>query len=245
MTTIRSLGSKNFTSFTEGDTEIYNTLLENADKMHQLTIRDIAELSYTSRSSVLRFVQKLGFRGFSDFKYSINWDDKPVETKDFTSSLVDEVRKLEQSLTPDKINQFTQLIKEASLICLIATGEDQNIQMKNFGRFLLKKGIISSQLQLNPNSEITKLVLDKLNQDSLLIICSASGNSKLVRKYITPIFENEVKTIAITGFVNSWLAENADLHFSLNLAPRDEHHSLYSSGLTHLMINLLLEKSDL
>lgn len=241
MSTLKNIVSRNFTTFTDSDQQIYQTLLKESENMHDLTINELAKLSFTSKSSILRFVQKLGFSGFSDFKYSINWEEQIKPDPRHNSALINEIALLGNTLTNEKIKNFQQFIQRAAFIYLAATGEDQHIQMNNFGRFLLKKGITSSQVQLNPNSEVTKLVLDQLTEEHLLIIFSASGKSRLVKQYLTPLLEKNVTIIAITAFSHSWLADIADLTFSLNLSPKDKQLFPYSSGLGHLLLNLLAE----
>ena len=65
-------------------TELYNSqdidsvyrklalkILGNLDQMKRVTIYDIAELTNSSRTTVWRLVQKLGYDSFSDFRYAL------------------------------------------------------------------------------------------------------------------------------------------------------------------------------
>lgn len=65
-------------------TELYNHLpfdstyrgvakgiLEHLDEMQDVTVYDIAELTNSSRTTVQRMVQKMGYRCFSDFRYAL------------------------------------------------------------------------------------------------------------------------------------------------------------------------------
>ena len=65
-------------------TELYNSqdidsiykelalkILGNLDQMRRITIYDIAELTNSSRTTVWRLVQKLGYDSFSDFRYAL------------------------------------------------------------------------------------------------------------------------------------------------------------------------------
>ena len=65
-------------------TELYNTLpldstyrdvakgiLENLSKMRDVTIYDIAEITNSSRTTVWRMVQKMGYKTFSDFRHAL------------------------------------------------------------------------------------------------------------------------------------------------------------------------------
>lgn len=51
--------------------ELARRILENLDEMRNVTIYDVAEITNSSRTTVWRLVQKLGYRSFSDFKYAI------------------------------------------------------------------------------------------------------------------------------------------------------------------------------
>ncbi|MCF0134445.1 MAG: MurR/RpiR family transcriptional regulator [Blautia sp.] len=65
-------------------TELYNTLpydstyrsvakgiLDNLGRMEEITIYDIAELTDSSRTTVWRMVQKMGYKSFSDFRFAL------------------------------------------------------------------------------------------------------------------------------------------------------------------------------
>lgn len=67
--------SKHYDSLSQIENQISKYIVENKSRMKEISITELAEKSYTSKSSVLRFVQKLGFSGFIEFKYLINWDD--------------------------------------------------------------------------------------------------------------------------------------------------------------------------
>jgi RpiR family glv operon transcriptional regulator len=245
MTSLKNIASRHFTNFTESDRQIYEVLTSQPTNIQKLTIKNLAKLSYTSKSSVLRFVQKLGFQGFSDFKYSIDWLPNQPREENLQHPLTKELLVIEKTLAEEKLHMAKKLLKSTTLICLIATGEDQVIQMKNFARFLLKKGIVTSQLKLNPNAEITKLVLDKLTPEHLLIVFTSSGNNRLIKSYLLPLLEKKVPIIAITAFKKNWLEEVADLTFSLQISPKNSQLIPYTSGLSHLLINMLIERMAL
>lgn len=51
------------------DKTILRYVLDNRPKIQQISITELATATYTSKSTVLRLVRKLGFAGFSEFKY--------------------------------------------------------------------------------------------------------------------------------------------------------------------------------
>lgn len=51
--------------------EVAKGILENLSQMRDVTIYDIAEMTNSSRTTVWRMVQKMGYKNFSDFRYAL------------------------------------------------------------------------------------------------------------------------------------------------------------------------------
>ena len=77
-------GRRNPMNVIQSLTELYNSqdmdsiyrelalkILGNLNQMRRITIYDIAELTNSSRTTVWRLVQKLGYESFSDFRYAL------------------------------------------------------------------------------------------------------------------------------------------------------------------------------
>ena len=114
-------------------TELYNSqdidsiyrelalkILGNLDQMRRVTIYDIADLTNSSRTTVWRLVQKLGYESFSDFRYALQsaasqyvYYNRMVEERKTASStallnslsrqLSDTSKLLSQEVTPEEI----------------------------------------------------------------------------------------------------------------------------------------------
>ncbi|MDU6791843.1 MAG: MurR/RpiR family transcriptional regulator, partial [Anaerococcus sp.] len=74
---------ENKEKFTQTDLLIIDFIINNEDKKLDLSINDLAKKCLTSRTSILRFSKKLGFDGYSEFKYFLNKKEeveKPEKT---------------------------------------------------------------------------------------------------------------------------------------------------------------------
>lgn len=65
---IEEIINKNYEHFSDIDENIAKFVLNCKDKIGNMGINEVAQKSFASKSSVLRFSQKLGFSGFSEFK---------------------------------------------------------------------------------------------------------------------------------------------------------------------------------
>lgn len=58
---------------------VYRYIIENVSTLSSLTIREMAEAAHVSTSTILRTLTKLGFGGFSEFKYFIKEEQQKKE----------------------------------------------------------------------------------------------------------------------------------------------------------------------
>ena len=59
-------------NFTKTDFVIYNYILADPIRVVHSNIYDLAKWTGVSRSAILRFAQKIGYNGFSEFKYDFS-----------------------------------------------------------------------------------------------------------------------------------------------------------------------------
>ena len=77
-------GFKDLSSLSNIDMTIYRYVTQNSDKVVYMRVRDIAQKAHVSSSSVMRFIHKIGFNSFPEFKAYLKNDalqHKPKNTK--------------------------------------------------------------------------------------------------------------------------------------------------------------------
>lgn len=65
-----------YTSLTTTEKRIYTQIMDNPHIIIDHSIIEAGELCHTSKSAMLRFAKKLGYRGYSEFKYAIEESTK-------------------------------------------------------------------------------------------------------------------------------------------------------------------------
>ena len=66
--------NEHFNELNENEKAIIEYIIKNKANCQEMTIIELAKETLTSKSSILRLTQKLGFSGYSEFKYSIRKD---------------------------------------------------------------------------------------------------------------------------------------------------------------------------
>jgi RpiR family glv operon transcriptional regulator len=231
---------KNSQLFSETDKIICSYIYTHQEQMPNLSITKLAKASYTSKSSVLRFVQKLGFKGYSEFKYLIDWKDDISHTKKMLTveQSIAYIADVLNNIQEQTLTGFFEQLRNASRIYLLATGTDQQIQAQNFARSFLKLNVVCTVIPGNSNIELTSIVLDNIKKEELIMVFSGSGHNEQINELLAVPLLKEVPIVSLTATDNNWLSKHSLYHFSVSLQ-HDVVLPFYASGMCHLLIDYL------
>ncbi len=216
-------------------TELYNSqeigsiykelalrILGNLDQMRRVTIYDIAELTNSSRTTVWRLVQKLGYDSFSDFRYALQsassqyvYYNRMVEERkavtgeklltDLSGQLKDVNRIISQYVSPDLIEELTDEISDASKVHFYLPFRTSFVY--SFQQNLWIDGKDSEYRCLLPEMLAATRYL---NEDSIVLISSIEHAETQDMTKIFETVKEKGSTIWLTGNTESRYAEYAD-----------------------------------
>lgn len=222
---------------TSSDLIICEHLTNNINEIPNMTLQQVAEMSYSSKSNILRLLKKLNFSGFTDFKYYLLAQNNHHDSTNNFSEMVTTLEKIDFDIIA---KQFSSLINNAKHIYLFATGQDQQIQAKNLSNYLLKTGIITTFIPLNTNADLTSNVIQSLNAEDVIIIFSSKGNNDVLKTNFQTLTKSHLVTF--TTFKEGWIQAQAELPISLGIQQFQDPVLNYQSGLMHLLLNILSSK---
>lgn len=199
--------------FTERETNISDFILENPEKITNMSSRQLGESTFTSSTVVVRFCQKIGYKGYNDFKVNllseINKEDFDSLEEEFKISgednIVSIMKKLsyiekeviEQTKKNFSFEQMTRINKylsESKYIDFFAMDMNEGIA-KYACHNLFFCGKIANNYTYTNEQQLLAMNAD---HNHLAIFISHTGeNAKLVEAAKTMKREN-IKTIVIT-----------------------------------------------
>lgn len=166
---------------------IYSTLSDNEKDMIQyirnhksdvvdMPINELAKVLLSSKSSVLRLAQKLGYTGYSELKYSLKKDivKKAVVPTDLVEKFRKEIDKTFEYASQVNFATLISEIHKARQVILYATGFTQNNYTKQFSSELFMAGRSNYIVSGETNFEV---ITHSLTSDDFVIIISLSGNN--------------------------------------------------------------------
>jgi DNA-binding MurR/RpiR family transcriptional regulator len=192
------------------------------DTFLNLSILDISRRTETSKSTVVRFCNHIGYGGLKEFKIHFYKNEKippvPSATVEFTDTL--EVLKGKifsgciwalqdsyQLINTAAIERAAAVLAKANHINIYGVGG--SVSIANYLRHQLMKTGIRSSVYTDATSQ--QLSLIQMGNDGAVVAISCTGVHREIAATMKKAKNLGVHTIAITNFPNSSLGRTADI----------------------------------
>lgn len=225
---------------TDNDYHILSYVEKEPERVANMTIMELSQQCNMSKSSILRMTKKLGFSGYSEFKYYLKESSAKNDSSGNVFELSEnDIKRTVQLFDNQDKQPIYSLIDEAETLYAYGTGWGQQNALQELSRYLLS---MDKRVYLIPSLRELQVASKNMSSDDLVIIASLSGDIDEVTSDLKKISHQGVPTLSITSFKNNHLAElstyqlyfqSTDFGFAYNVA----HKSFI--GL-HAIIDLLV-----
>ncbi|MBO0462459.1 MULTISPECIES: MurR/RpiR family transcriptional regulator [Enterococcus] len=187
---------------TENDFLIWSYITNH--KKHSLTmsINELAKKCNVSRTTIMRFCQKLEFDGFSEFKYHLK--NELTQENMCLSELEGEILENHiQTIENLKKKDFTDLCKmmaNAKRIFIYGSGDIQTLVSSYMKLLFVHNGLILYDFGA---VSINKQFYQIIQPDDLVLLLTLNGESPEVVKLAKQLKQRGIQTIGITKLRNS------------------------------------------
>ncbi|MCE9873806.1 MAG: SIS domain-containing protein [Hafnia alvei] len=216
-------------AFTPGERIIADYILAHPDKLKQCSSQELASILNISQSSIVKFAQRLGFKGFTGLKLALieEWGQQSkqnaeseqhlhndINVHDTPSVIAEKLFRAKQQalrMTTDSVN-LAQLesvvaeIKAARRVQIMGMG-GSSLVAKDLAYKLMKIGY---PVMNEMDSHVQMTVAQSLGEGDVQIVISYSGALKEIFIAAQAAQEKGAKIIAITSLQDSPLRKLAD-----------------------------------
>lgn len=203
--------------FGESDKAISRFVLEYPQKAAAMNIQELAGASLTSKSSVVRFSQKLGFSGFSEMRAYLRWKNGEVHydtcARQFPERVKNDIQKTIEYFEKADLKLLYQAMNEAKKFFIIATGISQQSQAMELQRLLHLTGKSVQILPASESSNEYRRAVEMLARKDIIFLLSLSGENPGLKNLLEIPLLKGVKLVSVTNFKSNWLAQNADFRY--------------------------------
>lgn len=179
----------NYSSEDDINYVLANYLLERIDVLDKISIYDVIDYCYVSRSTIHRFVKSIGFESFTHMKDNIR--HMRIHSKAFIdfvnqssfndyimNSMVDMLKDINDTIDQQNIGLLVDLIRASHNVVIL----NSDTSSSSAKEFQLEMTSLGRLIKLVTNISSNAGILSTLTKDDLLITCSASGNYAITTK---------------------------------------------------------------
>lgn len=185
--------NKYYHRLNDNDLMIYRYLKDH--QIINLSIIELSKLLNISKSSILRFCQKLELKGYSELKYILKYENNLNLDNDLLTAVLNTYTNLMNGLKTIKLDDLFTTIHKAKRIYIYGEGMLQASIKKEFKRLFL---VANKALFNITGSKEALAAYNIINKDDFCILISVSGENKEVLNFTELLKLKSVKTLSIT-----------------------------------------------
>jgi len=204
---------------------------KNPYEVTKMTIRDLARKSYSSPSTIVRFVRDLGFDSFSEFKQELLVDLNTLENSNITDSKIRKDDSIYEIINKVTFSNMQSLQDTAALLdenivnkCVKQMSSSETILLFGMGSsYLCASDAFLKFIRLNKNCLTAEdwhtqlLIAKNATRNDIALIFSYSGDTSEMIEVAKALKDNKTPTFAVT-------------RYSTNSLSRIVDHNLYVAG---------------
>lgn len=215
-----------YNNFYEAEKKIANYIVNNTQKVIDMTISELAESAGASDATVTRFCKKCHMKGFHHLKITlarelveskkddvkISGDVSESNIKESLSNIlankVEELKQTVSMIDEKELSEILNLIRNARNVQFAAVGNTIPVALDGCYKF----NQIGIPSVTNPIWETQIAYTFNLSKGDVVIIISNSGSSKRLIDVIEAAKAKEAYIVSITNSNNSPIAKISDYH---------------------------------
>lgn len=229
----------------ETDMVIYKFILQNMDKVQFMRVIDLAEATHVSNASVTRFIRKIGYESFAEFRVKMKKEVKQNEKKELnnlTNSIYNFLDNIDNRDFQRKIDYIVELILEGRTLVFLGTGSS-GINAEYGARMLSNVGVPAFSIK-DPYYPFDSLM--EIQSNLIFVVLSVTGEMPVVNELVTKLRRKEQNfVLSITGAAASTLAKLSNMSLIYNFEKEiiGDHYVMTSSVPVVYLIEIIARQT--
>ena len=212
-------------SMSNTEVNIARYILNNPKKTCSLTVRELAEVTYSSPSSTVRVCRSIGFKGYKEFRETLilelatlgkdlSHEEMKITLDDSMETIISKItlnniRSLEDTqhlLNAETLSKCVELLFQCSTILFFGIGSSLCVAKDTYLKFLR----LNKPCVVNEDWHSQLLMALNSSPHDAAIIFSYGGQTKEMIECMDALKRNATPCIAITRYAPSPIAKMAD-----------------------------------
>lgn len=236
-------------TLTKNELKACELILKDLNKVQMYSLTEMSEQIKITKTTILRFCQKMGYSGYTEFRYdcvkyvnSLSNAERLIEDENekiinVEKIYMDTIKLLHYTLKDEDFRTLATMIQSARKVRCVGeiNSEVTCLQLKYA---LAMYGIDADVLPSKANVKAIDLIT---NEQDLLIVMSASANSEIVKESYSLKENNSCQIALVTMNPSTPLEVKSDIFLLLpSVAPLKNKSLLDSVPIYSLFVEILL-----
>lgn len=210
--------SKHIQMLNNNEKELYNFIIHNMEDVKKATIRELAAKCYVSPTTIIRFLRKIGFSGYSDFIAILKYTDVDLVENhnpfvvsqdkyqiEYLKNIYESVRVLDKQ----KVERIMQLLEGKPRIVVMARGLNKSVG--HYFEYLFSG--LGFEVIFPEDHYFRKMLLNGIRNTDLVFFFSYGGEDmELIEDLEHMNVKSKATIISITSANNNSVQNLSDIN---------------------------------
>lgn len=208
---LEELVNQNYQQLNDNDLYIWKYISSHKKECERLSIEQLAKKNNVSRTTIMRFAQKLGLKGYSELKVYLKIDNSLTQHQQTgLESLYQSYLHYMNEIKEKDLTATIQLIMNARNIYAASTGVIQHNVVSELKRSFLLIGKLIYSIR---SPDETYAYQEIINDQDVIFMVSYSGENQYILNFAKKLKTKNVSVISITSKKNNTLSQLSDIAF--------------------------------
>lgn len=223
-------------------------VLDHPDEVIHLSVTELAGIASSSPSSVMRFCQNLGFKGYGAFKIAlardiappvrrlqadISEDDAPYEVlRKVSQAAADAVANAGTTITPETFGRAVAALESAERMLIVGVGTSAPVVQDVAYRLLT----IGMRVEAPADVHVQHVAASLLHPGDVCLAISHTGSTRETVATVRTAAAAGARTVGVTSFFRSPLTEMLDIALVAGSHETAFRLEAMASRLAHLSV---------
>ncbi|MBR3206622.1 MAG: MurR/RpiR family transcriptional regulator [Bacillus sp. (in: Bacteria)] len=207
-----------YQTLSETERYLLNYIHQHLEDIYTLSIVTLSERANVSTATIVRLMKKIGYNGYTSFKYRLKQEKKMTDASDQLKNIdediklairknEEEVLKTIQLQSIGQIEDAVQKIHNADKIYIFGRGFSEMIAKE----MTIKLQLIGKTCEVHDDPNIIRLKSRDIEKSELAIFVSLNGETTDLVEACQNIIIKQVTTITVTTRIDSTLSKISDM----------------------------------
>ncbi|WP_338595050.1 MurR/RpiR family transcriptional regulator [Bacillus safensis] len=207
-----------YQTLSETERYLLNYIHQHLEDISTLSIITLSERANVSTATIVRLMKKIGYNGYTSFKYRLKQEKKMTDASDQLKNIdediklairknEEEVLKTIQLQSIGQIEDAVQKIHNADKIYIFGRGFSEMIAKE----MTIKLQLIGKTCEVHDDPNIIRLKSRDIEKSELAIFVSLNGETAELVEACQNLSMKQVTTITVTTRIDSTLSKISDM----------------------------------